>query len=300
MDPARSASEPKFGRLYLSATPVGNLEDVTLRVLRVLKEVSVVAAEDTRTTRKLFARYGIDTPLISYHDHNEESRAEMILDRLLVGDDVALVTDAGTPGLADPGYILVREAIRAGVTVVPLPGATALIPALVASGLPPHPFYFGAFLPRRRAERRAAIAALADLKATLVFYEAPHRLVATLRDLAEALPGRRGVVARELTKVHETFHRGLLDELVLHFERETPRGECVILVEGQADRGDPSPERPSEEKLRQSLLAAIDRGLTKKEAVKEVAAFFGIDRRSVYRVSIDLERSDLDPDRATE
>lgn len=200
-----------MGRLYLCATPIGNLEDISLRALRILGEVAWIAAEDTRQTMKLLRRYEIATPVISYHEHNEEERATALVERLIAGEDGALVSDAGTPAISDPGYPLVQRAIEAGVPVIPVPGPSAVIAALIVSGLPPHPFYFGGFLPRKKQERQKTLEELRSLSATLVFYEAPHRLAQTLRQAADVLGARDAAVARELTKVHEEVRRGSLE-----------------------------------------------------------------------------------------
>jgi len=280
------------GRLYLCATPIGNLEDITLRALRVLREVDWIAAEDTRHTLKLLRHYDIRTPVISYHEHNEAQRSQELIQRLLRGEEGALVSDAGTPVISDPGYPLVRLAIDSGIPVLPLPGPSALTAALIVSGLPPHPFYFGGFLPRREKERKAALQAVAGLPATLVFYEAPHRLRQTLQDAARVLPGRRAAVARELTKVHEEVIRGTIEELVAHFAGTAVRGECVLLIEGaKLGREEKTREQaPSETEIREALEAEIRSGATRKEAIERVASLYGIGRNWVYRLSLDIGR----------
>ena len=213
------------GTLYLVATPIGNLEDITHRAVRLLGEVDLVACEDTRHTRKLLNHYGINTRTISYHEHNERERAVELLKSLKAGLDVALVSDAGTPAISDPGFRLARLAIENGVRVVPVPGASALITALVASGLPTDEFFFGGFLPARSGARRARLQELASISATLIFYEAPHRIAATLRDAHEILGEREAVVARELTKLHEEIARGRLSELAERFRPPKRRAE---------------------------------------------------------------------------
>ena len=221
------------GRLYVVATPIGNLADITLRALRVLGEVDVIAAEDTRTTRKLLAHHGIRTPLVSYHDHNEAVRTPELLARMEQGERVALVSEAGTPSISDPGYRLVSESIRADIAVEPVPGASALLAAVVVSGLPADAFVFEGFLPRRRAERRRRLSSLAAEPRTLVFFEAPHRLDHSLTDLLEVLGDRQVALCRELTKLYEEVIRGSLSELITsqHEERMDERTRVQQVVE---------------------------------------------------------------------
>jgi 16S rRNA (cytidine1402-2'-O)-methyltransferase len=220
-----------MGILYLVATPIGNLEDITLRALRVLQEVSLIAAEDTRQTRKLLNHYGIEKPLVSYYEHNKLTRLRTILSHLENGD-VALVSDAGTPGLNDPGYELVKAAIEQGVRVCPVPGPASPIVALVGSGLPTNAFLYLGYLPRKPRERQEKIASIRDEPYTLIFLETPHRLWDALKDLLDILGDRQAVVARELTKIHEEFIRGTLGELLQHFRQVEPLGEFVILISG--------------------------------------------------------------------
>jgi len=219
--------------LYLVPTPLGNLEDITRRALRILAEADVVACEDTRTSGVLLQHYGIDTPKTSFHAHNEHGKVGSLVRRMLDGETVALITDAGTPGISDPGYLLVREAITAGITVVPLPGATAFVPALVASGLPTDRFVFEGFLPQKKG-RQTRLRELASEARTIVIYESPHRVARLLRELEEHLGSDRpAAVARELTKIHEEIARGTLGELAADFEaRERVRGEIVVVVAG--------------------------------------------------------------------
>lgn len=248
-----------------------------------------IAAEDTRQTAKLLRRHGIETPVISYHEHNEDERAEALVRRLLDGEDGALVSDAGTPVLSDPGYPLVKRAIEAGVAVIPVPGPSALTAALIVSGLPPHPFYFGGFLPRKKQERQKALQALSPLAATLVFYEAPHRLVETLRQAAEVLGARQAAVARELTKVHEEVRRGTLEELAAQFGSEPVRGECVVVIEGAREpiSGQGATHAPSAAEIIRALQELVAAGMTKKEAIKKVASYYRIGRNEVYRLAIE-------------
>ncbi len=218
--------------LYLVSTPIGNLEDITLRALAVLKSVDLVACEDTRHTRRLLDHFGIRKPTVSYHEHNEQARAEELVQRLLEGKSVAIVSDAGTPGISDPAYRIVLAAIERGIAVVPIPGAVALVAGLVASGLPTDSFLFAGFLPPKKMARRARLEELKAQRATLVLYEAPHRIRETLADALEVLGDRQASLARELTKLHEQFIRGKLSELVAHFETNQPRGEMTLVIAG--------------------------------------------------------------------
>ncbi len=220
------------GTLYVVATPIGNLEDITLRALRVLREVDLIAAEDTRQVRKLLDRYGIQQRVVSYHEHNERARAPQLVEALRSGRSVALVSDAGTPVLQDPGYHLVQACVEAGIPVVPVPGPSAVITALVASGLPTDRFAFLGFLPRRRQARRRSLEEVRDHRATLVLFESPRRLADCLQDLLEVLGDRRAAVCRELTKVHEEVRRGRLSGLLREVRGQPVRGEVTVVVEG--------------------------------------------------------------------
>lgn len=222
----------KEGTLYIVPTPIGNLGDMTLRGLEVLKSVATVLAEDTRTSSKLLRHYGVDTPLKAYHMHNEHRLVQELASRLQGGESMALISDAGTPGISDPGFLLVRECLRAGVKVECLPGATALVPALVSSGFPTDRFVFEGFLPPKKG-RQKRLAALAGEARTLVFYESPHRLLKTLEQFREVFgPEREVSVSREMTKIHEETVRGTLDQVLTHFQASPPRGELVIAVRG--------------------------------------------------------------------
>lgn len=278
------------GTLYLVSTPIGNLEDITHRAVRLLGEVDVIACEDTRHTKKLLNHYGINTRTISYHEHNERERAAELLERLKRGADVAIVSDAGTPGISDPGFRLARLAIDNEVKVVPVPGASALITALVASGMPTDEFFFAGFLPARSGARRARLSELRSIAATLIFYEAPHRIAATLRDALDILGEREAVVARELTKMHEEIARGRLSELAARFSAaERARGEMVLIIDrteiqnkGEAD------------KAVGSLAALVTKlqteGLDHRAALKKAARELGLSRAEAYRRLI-TERS---------
>ena len=221
-----------MGTLYIVPTPVGNMEDMTMRALRVLKEADLILAEDTRTSGILLKHFEISNKLMSHHKFNEHGTSASVVQRLLAGANVALVSDAGTPGISDPGFFLVREAVRAGITVTTLPGATAFVPALVSSGLPCDRFVFEGFLPPKKG-RKTRLEALAQESRTIVFYESPYRLLKTLQQLAEVFGGeRQASVCREISKIHEESVRGTLDELVAHFTQNEPRGEIVLVVAG--------------------------------------------------------------------
>ena len=270
------------GTLYLVATPIGNLEDLTQRALRTLKEVDLIAAEDTRQTRKLLAHYDINTDIISYHEHNKEQRLKRILAMLAEGD-VALVSDAGTPGLSDPGYLLVRAVLDAGYGVSPIPGPSAPIAALVASGLATDAFIFQGYLPRRSAERKNLLEELASERRTLIFFEVPHRLRKALNDMEICFGAERPIaVCRELTKRHEEILRGTLGEIRDHFEEHEPRGEFTLVVSGA-----PSKIRWEEAAVREALNQQMAQGLNPSEAAKVVASLSGWSRREVYQLTLE-------------
>ena len=220
---------PKIGVLYMVSTPIGNLEDITLRALRILKEVSLIAAEDTRLTRKLLTHYDISTPTVSYYEHNRLTRIPKIIDHLNTGKNVAVVTDAGTPGISDPAYKLIRAAIESGNRIEAIPGPSASITALTASGLPTDRFIFEGFLPHKKG-RKAKLTRLSAIEATVIFYESPKRIVRTLKDILEFMGDRPAVIGRELTKLHEEMIRGNVSKLLSHFTQKTPRGEFVIMI----------------------------------------------------------------------
>ena len=268
------------GTLYLVATPIGNLADITHRALDVLNKVALIACEDTRHTRKLLQHYGIDTRTISYHEHNEQDRARQLVELLREGKDVAIVSDAGTPAISDPGFRLVRAAIESEVTIVPVPGPSALISALTAAGLPTDEFYFAGFLPPRSNARRTKLSELKSIPATLIFYEAPHRLAETLKDAYETLGERKAVVARELTKLHEEIRRGRLSELAVHYSNEEPRGEIVLLIDRNVLDND---SRTTTESIA-SLVDQLERdGLDHRAALKKAARELGLSRAEAYR-----------------
>jgi 16S rRNA (cytidine1402-2'-O)-methyltransferase len=266
------------GILYLVATPIGNLADVTHRALDILRNVSLIACEDTRHTRKLLQHYGIMTRTISYHEHNEQQRARQLVDALSQGNDVAVVSDAGTPSISDPGFRLVRAAIENDIPVVPVPGPSALISALVAAGLPTDEFFFGGFLPAKSNARRVRLTELKSVPGTLVFYEAPHRLSETLKDALEILGEREAVVARELTKLHEEIKRGRLSELAKHYATEEPRGEIVLLIDRTVLEETMTTESISD------LVDQFERdGLDHCAALKKAARESGLSRAEAYR-----------------
>ena len=272
----------RVGTLYLVATPIGNLEDVTLRALRVLGEVNLIAAEDTRQTRKLLSRYQIGGPVISYHEHSKQVRLERLIEALDRGD-VALVSDAGTPGLSDPGYELVRAALEAGHKVTPIPGPSAPIAALVASGLPTETFVFLGYLPRRGPERQRLLRSLSSEGRTMLAFEVPHRLRQTLADLEHAFGGERPVaIARELTKVHEEVLRGTLRSAREEFSGRAPRGEFTLVIGGAKAGG-----RWSEDAVRAALSERIGTGDTPSAAARQVAELCGWPRREVYRLAME-------------
>ena len=272
------------GTLYLCATPIGNLEDMTFRAVRVLREADLIAAEDTRNSVKLLNHFDIQTPMTSYHEYNKYDKGRKLVEKLLEGKDIALITDAGTPGISDPGEELVRMCNEAGITVTAVPGAAACITALTISGLPTRRFTFEAFLPSDKKEREAVLDALEKEQRTIVFYEAPHRLVKTLKLLAERLGERRVSVCRELTKRHETVYRSTLPEAAAHYEEIPPKGECVIVVQGLTRREAEEEERQRwmEMSIEEHMEHYLSQGIDKKEAMKRTAKDRGVQKREIY------------------
>jgi 16S rRNA (cytidine1402-2'-O)-methyltransferase len=268
------------GTLYLIATPIGNLEDITVRALRLLAQVDLIACEDTRHTRKLLNHYEIKTKCISYHEHNEVSRARELCAQMLAGASVALVSDAGTPGISDPGFDLVQQAIEQGITISPIPGPVAFVSALTISGLPTDRFLFCGFLAARVSERRAQLAAVKELPVTLLFYEAPHRLAAALADMLSVIGNRRAVVARELTKLHEEVLRGTLAELVQRFSTAIPKGEIVVIVDREVLQ---TPGVNVELDVAVMVQQLENQGVDRKSALKTVARQTGLPKAEVYR-----------------
>jgi len=275
-----------LGKLFLVATPIGNLSDITERALQTLRQVSFIACEDTRRSRILLQHYGISRELVSLPAFEESRRAQAIVERIAGGEDCALITDAGSPGISDPGEKLVGEALARKIEVVPIPGPSALLAALSASGLPTSRFHFIGFLPRKSGERRAMLEEVAALGATLVFYESPRRVLETLNDCLEALGDRSACVARELTKVHEEFLRGRLSSLISQIgSREELKGEVVILIEGQI-----AVEAWGEEELRSALQARLASGEKLKELAKELSRDSGWSSQRIYRLGLSLKR----------
>ena len=286
-DERKSGRERKIGTLYLCATPIGNLEDMTYRAVRVLKEVPLIAAEDTRRTRQLLTHFGLSTRLTSYHEHNKMEKGPELIEWLISGNDLACVSDAGLPGVADPGARLAADAIAAGIRVVPIPGANAALSALIASGLDTTRFSFVGFLPRKSEKRRETLNELAERSDTLVFYEAPHRLAETLRAILDALGNRPAAIGRELTKKFEEFRRGDLSELLAWCEENSPRGEFVIVVRGAEKGAETVPAVP--EDAVEIARALITAGVAKKEAIREAAKRTGLSRRDVYQAVLAAE-----------
>lgn len=280
---------PVPGTLFVVATPIGNLEDITLRALRVLKEADWVAAEDTRHTRHLLAHFGIDTPLVAYHQHSDEGQTTNLIGRLRDGQSIALVTDAGTPGVSDPGVALVSAALSAQISVVPIPGASAALCALVGSGLPPARFAFEGFLPRTKPSRRVRLVALSAETRTLIFFEAANRTADTLAELSDAFgPARPAAVGRELTKKFEEFTRGSLEELTAHFRASPPRGEVTIVVAGQTEEA--APETAQEKQtVEEALTAALASGQSERDAVRQVSEQLKQSRRNIYAAMLALK-----------
>lgn len=271
-----------LGTLYLVATPIGNLADITHRALQILKDVDLIACEDTRHTQKLLSHYGINTKTISYHEHNEKQRSRQLIDLLKQGSDIAVVSDAGTPSISDPGFRLVRAAIEIEAAVVPIPGPSALISALIAAGLPTDEFFFAGFLPARSNQRRARLTELKSIPGTLIFYEAPHRLGPALTDAYEVLGEREAVVARELTKVHEELKRGRLSELANHYSNEdSARGEIVVLIDRNVIDARATSEADS------SVATLVDQyekdGMDHRAALKKAARELQLSRAEAYR-----------------
>jgi 16S rRNA (cytidine1402-2'-O)-methyltransferase len=270
--------------LYIVPTPIGNLKDITYRAVEVLQNSHLIAAEDTNNSAKLLNHYNIDTPMVSYHKFNERKRTDMILQKLKSGEDVAVISDAGTPGISDPAAIIIIEAIDAGFRVETLPGATAFVPALVSSGLDCYNFYFAGFIPDKEKLREILLTEIAEYSATLIFYEAPHRITKTLAVLYKYFGNRQVVVARELSKIYETYVRSDLKHLTEHPEDITIKGEFVIIVEGKKD------EEITEEKIISMIKANLKTGASKKTAVKETAKQTGENKNKVYELALKLKQ----------
>lgn len=282
------------GTLYLCATPIGNLEDMTFRVIRTLKEVDMIAAEDTRNSIKLLNHFEIKTPMTSYHEYNKIEKGHKLVQMLLEGKNLALITDAGTPGISDPGEELVQMCYEAGVPVTSLPGAAACITALTLSGLSTRRFAFEAFLPSDKKERQQVLEELKNDTRTVICYEAPHRLVKTLKELLEALGNRRITICRELTKKHETAWQTHIAEACEYYQENAPKGECVLVIEGRSREELKAEEQEQWEQM--PLEAHMEhyesQGMDHKSAMKQVAKDRGVSKRDIYRMLLELEQSD--------
>lgn len=280
------AETANTGTLYIVATPIGNLDDMTVRAMNTLQKVDVIAAEDTRQTRKLTTHFNISTPLVSYHEHNRQKQGKALLERLHKGESVALVSDAGMPAVSDPGADLIRDAVCQDITVVPVPGANAALSALVASGLPAERFLFLGFLPRERKHCLEMLRQWRTTEATVLLYEAPHRLLTTLQLIQDEWGNRNGAVVRELTKRHEEWLRGTVQELIAWFEKEPPRGECTLVFEGGSGHADVEEVQPLPWWHNLSLQEHVDHfirgGATARDAIKQVAEERRIGKREVY------------------
>ena len=280
------------GTLYLCATPIGNLEDITFRVLRILKEVDVIAAEDTRNSIKLLNHFEIHTPMTSYHEYNKFDKGRELVEQLRAGKNIALITDAGMPGISDPGEELVKMCAEAGITVTVLPGACACVTALTLSGLGTRRFAFEAFLPSDKKERQNVLEELKSETRTMIIYEAPHRLLKTLGELRDTLGNRRISVCRELTKKHETIFRTDLEAAIRHYEAEAPRGECVLVIEGRSREEMEKEKQAAWEQMTIAEHVALyeQQGVLRKEAMRLAAKGRGVSKRDIYQAL--LEDSD--------
>jgi 16S rRNA (cytidine1402-2'-O)-methyltransferase len=278
-------TDPKPGTLYVVGTPIGNLEDITFRAVRILQTVDIIAAEDTRHTGKLLQHFQVKTPQVSYHEHNRTSRIPELLEHLVNNKAIALVSDAGMPGISDPGYELVKACIEAGISVVPIPGASAAITALSASGLPTDRFVFEGFLPAKTQQRQEYLESLQTESRTLIFYESPHRLRDTLQDLALVWGSDRQIVlGRELTKLYEEFWRGTIAEAIAHYSQREPQGEYTLVVAGIPA----SQPQLTEEELKAELKILISQGISRSQASRQLAKFTSLPRRQLYQLALSL------------
>ena len=273
------------GKLYLCATPIGNLEDITYRVLRILKEVDIIGAEDTRHSINLMNYFNIATPMTSYHEYNKIEKAKYLVEEMKKGKNVAIITDAGTPGISDPGEEIVRQCHEAGIEVSSVPGPAACVTALTMSGLSTRRFAFEAFLPMDKKERREILDELVNETRTIIMYEAPHKLVRTLKDLKETLGNRRMTLCRELTKKHETAFHTTIDELIIRYENEKPLGECVLVIEGKSRQELKEEEMASWEEIsiEEHMEIYEKQGFSRKDAMKKVAKDRGVSKREIYQ-----------------
>ena len=273
------------GILYICPTPIGNLEDITLRTLRVLREVDLIAAEDTRHSIKLLNHYKIKKPMISYHEHNKITKGDILIEKLIEGKNIALITDAGMPGISDPGEDIIKLAIENNIKIVALPGATAAITALIISGLPTDKFVFEGFLPSRRKDRIVELERLKSEERTIILYEAPHRIVELLKDMEDVSENRQIAIVRELTKIHEEIFRGSIEEARKKYELESPRGEFVLILEG----GKLTEIDPYENiSIKEHIISYMEDGLSKRDAVKKVAEIRKVPKNLVYKESLDI------------
>ncbi|QMS89266.1 16S rRNA (cytidine(1402)-2'-O)-methyltransferase [Nostoc edaphicum CCNP1411] len=278
-------TDPKPGTLYVVGTPIGNLEDITFRAVRILQTVDIIAAEDTRHTGKLLQHFQVKTPQVSYHEHNRTSRIPELLEHLVNNKAIALVSDAGMPGISDPGYELVKACIEAGIPVVPIPGASAAITALSAAGLPTDRFVFEGFLPAKTQQRQEHLESLQTESRTLIFYESPHRLRDTLRDLAEVWGSDRQIVlGRELTKLYEEFWRGTIADAIAHYNQREPQGEYTLVVAGIPA----SQPQLTQEELKAELRQLISQGISRSQASRQLAKFTSLPRRQLYQLALSL------------
>ncbi|MEH2408569.1 16S rRNA (cytidine(1402)-2'-O)-methyltransferase [Nostoc sp.] len=278
-------TDPKPRTLYIVGTPIGNLEDMTFRAVRILQTVDIIAAEDTRHTGKLLQHFQVKTPLVSYHEHNRTSRIPELLEHLVNDKAIALVSDAGMPGISDPGYELVKACIKAGISVVPIPGASAAITALSAAGLPTDRFVFEGFLPSKSQHRQEHLESLQTESRTLIFYESPHRLRDTLQDLAEVWGSDRQIVlGRELTKLYEEFWRGTIAEAIAHYSQREPQGEYTLVVAGIPA----SQPQLTEEELKAELKQLISQGISRSQASRQLAKFTSLPRRQLYQLALSI------------
>lgn len=273
--------ETAYGKLYLVATPIGNLDDMSIRMVNTLKEVDRIAAEDTRNTGLLLKHFGIETKQISFHEHNAKEKIPVLLDMLQSGSDIAQVSDAGLPSISDPGHDLVQAALEAGITVVPIPGPSAGITALIASGLAPQPHIFYGFLPRKAGQQKEFFTSKKFYPETQIFYESPHRVRATLENMLAVYGDRQVVLVRELTKIHEEYQRGLISELLTYTAEHPPKGECLLIVAGAAED---APQEISQEQILAEIDFLVEAGSKKNQAIKEVAKKYGRNKSELYAV----------------
>ena len=284
-------SDEKKGCLYLCATPIGNLEDMTFRCIRILKEADIIAAEDTRNSIKLLNHFEIKTPMTSYHEFNKVDKARVLVDKMLKGETVALITDAGTPGISDPGEELVRQCVEAGIEVTSIPGAAACVNALIISGLPTRRFAFEAFLPSDKKERLEILTAIENETRTMIIYEAPHRLTKTLEELKNHLGEERKIsVCKELTKRHETVFRASLSEAVDYYNLNEPKGEYVLVIDGKSMQEIKKEKQAAWEEMsvKEHMLLYLNQGMDKKDAMKQVAKDRGVSKRDIYNETLDM------------